>query len=85
MLLSVKIIVIMEVYIVERPVTTLFMPMSVDGKISLDAVAGKEAVTLIDGDSIMTSEHHSELGVLELERRQTLENSYIRLTYRVIS
>lgn len=48
-------------------------------------VGGKDTTTLIDGESIRTSEQLSELGVLELESVQLLHNSYIRLRYKVIS
>ncbi len=48
-------------------------------------VGGKMTATLIDGDSILTSKQLSELGVLELESVQPLEESYIRLRYKVKS
>lgn len=48
-------------------------------------VGGKETTTLIDGESIYSSDQLSELGVLELESVIPLEKSYIRLRYKVIS
>lgn len=48
-------------------------------------VGGKSTTTLIDGESIITSNQLSELGVLELESVQPLKESYIRLRYKVIS
>lgn len=48
-------------------------------------VGGKDTTTLIDGESILTPEQLSKLGVLELESVQPLHNSYIRLRYKVIS
>lgn len=48
-------------------------------------VGGKETTTLIDGESIYSSDQLSELGVLELESVIPLKKSYIRLRYKVIS
>ena len=48
-------------------------------------VGGKDTTTLIDGESILTPEHLSKLGVLELESIQHLDSSYIRLRYKVVS
>lgn len=48
-------------------------------------VGGKDTTTLIDGESILTPNQLSALGVLELESVQPLDNSYIRLRYIVIS
>lgn len=48
-------------------------------------VGGKDTTTLIDGESILTPEQLSELGVLELESVQPLDGSYIRLGYKVVS
>lgn len=48
-------------------------------------VGGKTTSTLIDGDAILSPEQLSELGVLQLESVQTLNGSYIRLRYKVIS
>ncbi len=48
-------------------------------------VGGKATATLIDGESIITSDQLSELGVLELVSVETLKESYIRLRYKVVS
>lgn len=48
-------------------------------------VGGKATATLIDGESILTPEQLSELGVLKLESVQPLDGSYIRLRYKVMS
>ena len=48
-------------------------------------VGGKVTTTLIDGEPILTPEHLSELGVLELECVQPLKGSYVRLRYKVLS
>lgn len=48
-------------------------------------VGGKSTTTLIDGESILTPDQLSELGVLELKSVQPLKESYIRLGYKVIS
>lgn len=48
-------------------------------------VGGKTTATLVDGDAILTPKQLSQLGVLELESVQPLEESYIRLRYKVIS
>ncbi len=48
-------------------------------------VGGKDTSTLIDGSSITNVDDLEKLGVLQLEKCETLENSYIRLRYKVIS
>lgn len=48
-------------------------------------VGGKDTTTLIDGESITQTDQLAQLGVLKLESAQVLENSYLRLRYRVIS
>ena len=48
-------------------------------------VGGKATTTLIDGDAILAPDQLSALGVLELESVQPLEQSYIRLRYKIIS
>ena len=48
-------------------------------------VGGKATTTLIDGETIFTPDQLSELGVLELERVQSLRGSYIRLRDKVVS
>lgn len=47
-------------------------------------VGGGDTPTLIDGESIRTSADLYKLGVLQLEKAETLMNSYIRLSYKVI-
>lgn len=46
-------------------------------------VGGKNTATLIDGDSIMRQEELDKLGVLSLEKCEVLEDSYVRLIYKV--
>ena len=48
-------------------------------------VGGKETSTLIDGKSISTSAELSGLGTLKLEDCSVLEDSYVRLRYKVLS
>lgn len=48
-------------------------------------IGGKETTTLIDGQALKTPAELNKLGVLELESAQVLENSYVRLRYKVIS
>lgn len=48
-------------------------------------VGGKETPSLIDGQSLMTREELSNLGVLKLQECIVLENSYLRLRYEVIN
>ena len=48
-------------------------------------VGGKNTSTLIDGNSLTDLHQLNELGVLSLMNVQTLENSYIRLQYKVIA
>lgn len=47
-------------------------------------VGGKDTSTLIDGNSITTSEELNKLRALELLECNKLENSYIQLKYKVI-
>ena len=47
-------------------------------------IGGRETSTLIDGNSLMSRDEISKLGVLELEECSQLEDSYIRLRYKVI-
>lgn len=47
-------------------------------------IGGKHTSTLIDGYSLICPEELGKLGVLELEKCQPLNNSYIRLVYKVI-
>lgn len=72
----------------DRPITTLFMLMSVDGKISTgstDELDVDRDFPKIDGKSLTTNNELSGLGVLKLEDCSVLEESYIRLRYKVIS
>ena len=48
-------------------------------------VGGKDTSTLIDGGSLTAKEELSGLGALKLEECSVLEDSYIRLRYKVIS
>lgn len=48
-------------------------------------IGGKDTSTLIDGCSLMSREELSGLGVLKLEDCKVLEDSYLRLRYKVIS
>ncbi len=48
-------------------------------------VGGKDTSTLIDGKSLLQESELSKLGVLELQECIILENSYLRLQYKVIS
>lgn len=47
-------------------------------------VGGKDTSTLIDGKSLLSESELSRLGVLKLQECVVLENSYLRLRYRVI-
>ena len=47
-------------------------------------VGGKDTSTLIDGASLVCTNELDKLGVLKLEECQVLENSYLRLKYKVI-
>lgn len=48
-------------------------------------IGGKNTSTLIDGQSLMSPQELDQLGVLELQECAVLENSYLRLRYRVIN
>ena len=48
-------------------------------------IGGKDTATVIDGESITSNDELSKLGVLELIKCEKLDNSYIRLKYRVIN
>lgn len=48
-------------------------------------IGGKETSTLIDGSSIANENELGKLGVLSLTSCEALENSYIRLRYKVVS
>ena len=47
-------------------------------------IGGRDTSTLIDGKSLLSEDELSQLGVLELEKCMVLENSYLRLRYKVI-
>lgn len=47
-------------------------------------IGGKETSTLIDGESLFSESELSKLGVLKLQECKVLENSYLRLRYKVI-
>lgn len=47
-------------------------------------IGGRDTSTLIDGKSLLLEDELSQLGVLELEKCIVLENSYLRLRYKVI-
>ena len=48
-------------------------------------IGGKDTSTLIDGSSILSENDFNKLGVLRLISCDLLENSYIRLKYKVVS
>lgn len=48
-------------------------------------IGGKDTSTLIDGKSLLNQEELDSLGVLKLEECTVLEDSYIRIRYKVIS
>ena len=47
-------------------------------------IGGKDTSSLIDGDSLRAENELSKLGVLELQECTVLEDSYLRLRYKVI-
>ncbi|MCL2198772.1 MAG: dihydrofolate reductase family protein [Defluviitaleaceae bacterium] len=47
-------------------------------------VGGKETSSLIDGAPLLCESEFYKLGILQLESSEVLENSYIRVRYRVI-
>lgn len=46
-------------------------------------IGGKNTSTLIDGESLMKTEDLDKIGILELEDVIKLDNSYLRLKYKV--
>ncbi|MBR0087139.1 MAG: dihydrofolate reductase family protein [Lachnospiraceae bacterium] len=48
-------------------------------------IGGKDTSTLIDGRSLVSEDELSGLGVLKLEECQVLNDSYLRLRYKVVS
>ena len=47
-------------------------------------IGGKDTSTLIDGKSLLSESELSQLGVLKLQECMVLEDSYLRLRYKVI-
>lgn len=47
-------------------------------------IGGKDTATLIDGESLLSENELSKLGVLKLQECTILEDSYLRLRYEVI-
>ena len=47
-------------------------------------VGGKDTATLVDGESLISDTDLQKLGVLELIDCQMLENSYVRLRYKIL-
>ena len=47
-------------------------------------IGGKNTSTLVDGESLRTREDLKSLGVMKLESSEVLEDSYLRLRYKVI-
>lgn len=48
-------------------------------------IGGKDTPTLIDGKSLLSDSELSRLGVLKLQECTVLEESYLRLRYKVVS
>ncbi len=46
-------------------------------------VGGKDTSTLVDGESITSVDELNKLGVMQLIDSEKLENSYIRLKYKM--
>lgn len=47
-------------------------------------IGGKDTATLIDGESLTSKSELNKLGVLQLQKAEPLQNSYVRLMYRVV-
>ena len=47
-------------------------------------IGGKDTATLMDGASLSDTSQLSSLGVLQLEHCEALQNSYVRLRYKVV-
>lgn len=47
-------------------------------------IGGKDTATLIDGESLLSESELPKLGVLQLQECVVLENSYLRLRYKVM-
>lgn len=48
-------------------------------------IGGKDTSTLIDGQSLVSERELSQLGILKLQECVVLENSYLRLRYKVMN
>jgi len=48
-------------------------------------IGGKDTPTLIDGAALRSADELDSLGVLQLEKCTVLEDSYVRLKYKVVS
>ena len=48
-------------------------------------VGGKDTSTLIDGESLVSGDELSKLGVLQLTECSVLQDSYLRLRYKVLN
>ncbi len=57
----------------------------VDVVIAPVLVGGRDTPTLIDGQSLTNPRELDKLGVLQLEKASALEDSFVRLRYKVIS
>ena len=57
----------------------------VDIVVAPTLVGGKDTSTLIDGKSITGTDELNKLGVLKLENVEALEDSYIRIKYKVMA
>lgn len=47
-------------------------------------IGGKDTSTLVDGKSLLSESELSQLGVLKLQECIVLDNSYLRLRYKMI-
>lgn len=47
-------------------------------------IGGKNTSTLVDGESLRTQEDLKKLGIMKLESSEVLEDSYLRLRYKVV-
>lgn len=56
----------------------------VDVVVAPALVGGKDTPTLIDGESLVSEKELSRIGVMKLIECQALEDSYIRLRYKVV-
>ena len=48
-------------------------------------IGGKDTSTLVDGQSLLSQSELSQLKALKLEECVVLENSYLRLRYKVLN